>query len=341
MSGPPREARTSSWRVAALAGLLAGAVTGGALVHLAHALFSLARPPEQTEVVPRALGRFDERLGWSLKPGAVAISTATGCPVEYRINSRGFRGPEVSAQKAPGTFRIVLLGDSRTFGYGVPLEKHFSSVLAGYFRATEVVNLGVSGYGVDQSLLQLRQDGFAYQPDLVVLYLSHFGGNRHMHTVRFGGGKPRFVLAPDGSLALENEPVGKGSATGDPFAERPDAENDADPAFRQARALLAQRIVAAMAEECRARGAALVLVSEIGEMVDWALLAGLPVLDARAPLANPAFPLSAALGHLNEAGNGALGLLLAEFLRQERLIPESHWPPPAPDGTDPVRAGAP
>ncbi|NMB75667.1 MAG: hypothetical protein GYA21_11135 [Myxococcales bacterium] len=341
MSGPPREARAPSWRVAALAGLLAGAVTGGALVHLAHVLLSLPRQIEQREVVPRALGRFDERLGWSLKPGAVAVSSATGCPVEYRINSRGFRGPEVEIPKPQGVFRILLLGDSRTFGYGVPLEKHFSSVLQGYFRATEVVNLGVSGYGVDQSLLALRQDGFAYQPDLVVLYLSHFGGNRHMHANRFGGGKPRFVLAPDGALVLENSPVGSGPPADDPFAERSDDENDADPAFRQARAKLAERILAAMAEECRAHGAAFVLVSEIGEMIDWALLSDLPVLDARAPLANPAFPLSAALGHLNEAGNGALGLWLSEFLKQERLIPESHWPPPPPDGADPVRAGAP
>jgi hypothetical protein len=325
----------------ALVGLLAGAVAGGALVHLVHALAEMRSEPERREVVPRSLGRFDERLGWSLRPGAVAVSEATGCPVEYRINSRGFRGPEVSAARPPGVFRVLLLGDSRTFGYGVPEQKHFSSVLAGYFRSVEVLNLGVSGYGLDQSLLLLREEGFGLEPDLVVLYLSHFGGNRHMHARRFGGEKPRFVLAPDGSLVLRNCPVGSEPEPDDPYAGRDDAANDADPAFRAARDRLAERLLSAMADECRSRGVRFALVSEIGRMIDFAQVAGIPALDARAGLANPAFLLSPALGHINEAGNGALGLMLAEFLKEERLIPEPHWPEPAADAADPVRAGGP
>src|SRR3990170_413409 len=74
---------------------------------------------EPEDVLPREIGRFDDTLGWALVPNAVASSSATGTTVEYRINSKGSRGVERDYAKPPGNFRIVLLGDSYTFGYGV------------------------------------------------------------------------------------------------------------------------------------------------------------------------------------------------------------------------------
>ncbi len=106
--------------------------------------------------VPGSVGQFDEMLGWSLKPLAQASSSRTGYSISYKINSKGLRDDEASYKKPADTFRIVLIGDSRSFGFGVPIEKHFSTILEGYFKNVEVINLGVGGYGVDQELLSLR-----------------------------------------------------------------------------------------------------------------------------------------------------------------------------------------
>lgn len=177
---------------------------GGLLVEGSARLFF----PVITEepAVPTCVGQFDSQLGWTLAPNVTGVSHRTGEPIEYRINSQGLRDTETPYEKPPGVFRIVLLGDSRTFGFGMAIEKHFSSLIEGYFENLEVINMGVSGYGVDQELLFLRAEGFRYQPDLVIAYVAHYGGHRHMHTHRFGKNKPRFYLV-DGKLQLNHTPV--------------------------------------------------------------------------------------------------------------------------------------
>jgi len=37
---------------------------------------------------------------------------------EFRVNSRGFLGPEFTEQPAPDVYRIIALGDSCTFATG-------------------------------------------------------------------------------------------------------------------------------------------------------------------------------------------------------------------------------
>ncbi len=50
-----------------------------------------------------------------------------GVPVT--INSYGLRGGEISTPKPPNTVRIVVVGDSITFGYGIPVESTYAKVL--------------------------------------------------------------------------------------------------------------------------------------------------------------------------------------------------------------------
>ena len=54
---------------------------------------------------------------YDLVPGA----TAHGTPgdIEYHIAAHGFRDHPRTKRKAPGVFRIAILGDSVAFGYGV------------------------------------------------------------------------------------------------------------------------------------------------------------------------------------------------------------------------------
>ncbi len=98
-----------------------------------------------------------------------------GVPVS--INSEGLRDREFSLEKPPGVYRVMMLGDSTTFGWGVKEEdtaakflerKLNASLPAGYNRA-EVMNTGVGNYDTVQEVTYYETIGWKYHPDLVVL----------------------------------------------------------------------------------------------------------------------------------------------------------------------------
>lgn len=91
----------------------------------------------------------------------------------YHTNSLGWRSPEFAPVKPEGTFRILGLGDSFTFGTGVRREDTFLSALdaslAGAGLPVEVVNLGVMGFNTAHELVLLKRVGVGLDPDLVVI----------------------------------------------------------------------------------------------------------------------------------------------------------------------------
>jgi len=92
----------------------------------------------------------------------------------WRTNSAGFRGPEVAEFPAPGTFRIVVAGDSITMGSGVLEEEAYVAVLESMLNAEaggvhyEVLNLGLAGLNIEVVVNRLRDVGLRFHPDLVV-----------------------------------------------------------------------------------------------------------------------------------------------------------------------------
>ena len=82
------------------------------------------------------------------------------------VDSRGRRSPGRVTRDSARRPRVLMLGDSITFGSGVRDEETFCALMA---RRHDVVNLGVEGYGTDQELLKLEREGLAYHPDVVVL----------------------------------------------------------------------------------------------------------------------------------------------------------------------------
>lgn len=111
------------------------------------------------------LHTYSPVYGWTPRP-AFRYTLAGS---ETTVNARGYRGHEVPRARIPGRTRIVMLGDSITFGYGVRDGETFSAVMEALDPRLEVVNLGVQGYGTDQELLKLEREGLAYAPDVVVL----------------------------------------------------------------------------------------------------------------------------------------------------------------------------
>src|SRR5438445_2491659 len=66
----------------------------------------------------------DARLYWRLRPNQDCFTKVDHRPVH--INALGTRGPEIQSAKPAGTFRILSLGDSRTFGWGLADEETYS-----------------------------------------------------------------------------------------------------------------------------------------------------------------------------------------------------------------------
>jgi lysophospholipase L1-like esterase len=102
---------------------------------------------------------------------------ATLMGVDVNINSRRLRDREFSTTKPEGVYRILLLGDSMTFGWGARLEDTYAKVLErmlnenppGNHQQFEVINTGVGNYNTVQEVAYFKQYGLQYDPDMVIL----------------------------------------------------------------------------------------------------------------------------------------------------------------------------
>ena len=91
------------------------------------------------------------------------------------ISRAGLRDREFSIKKPDGVYRIVVIGDSVTYGLWCRRRHTYPKQLEAMLNAAgsnglrfEVLNLGVSGYNTTQAVEALRVRGLQYQPDLVV-----------------------------------------------------------------------------------------------------------------------------------------------------------------------------
>lgn len=91
------------------------------------------------------------------------------------INSQGLHDYEYGRRKEPGTFRIVGLGDSSLFGWGVAMEENSMKVLERRLneksrqRKFEVINFGVPGYNTAMEAETFVARCVEYAPDLVLV----------------------------------------------------------------------------------------------------------------------------------------------------------------------------
>ncbi|MBI4353860.1 MAG: hypothetical protein HY595_01355 [Candidatus Omnitrophica bacterium] len=113
-------------------------------------------------------------LGYVNRPGASVRFRNKEFDTHVTINSRGLRDREYPYEES-NPFRIVVLGDSFAFGWGVEQAECVTEVLEErYLQGTDVINLSVSGYGTLQELRLFQEDGVKYHPDLVlVLWFSN------------------------------------------------------------------------------------------------------------------------------------------------------------------------
>jgi len=152
-----------------------------------------------------AFDTHDPLLGWRSRPG-LRDEPAFGNQARLSTNELGLRGAATpSLLPAPGVRRILVLGDSFTFGEDVEDDETFAALLDQSLPRSEVLNFGVHGFGHDQMLLLFREVGRKYSPEIVILAFVYDDIYRNLVSFR-DFAKPRFTLRDD-ELALSNVPV--------------------------------------------------------------------------------------------------------------------------------------
>src|SRR5581483_1675951 len=179
-TGPAPRPRRRRVAFALLATAL-GAVAAALLVEAGGQLYVTAhRAHRRLALEP------DPVLGWKLAPSFRFVNTGYGddwyareFSVAVATNARGFHDRERPVEKPAGVVRVALLGDSLVEALQVPAEKGAAARLEAKLDARggarhEVLNFGVSGFGVGQFLLAYEQEARPFQPDAVFVLVAAF-----------------------------------------------------------------------------------------------------------------------------------------------------------------------
>ena len=120
-------------------------------------------------VIPHA----SDRIIYELEPNRTARFRGQ----VVTMNSFGMRSPEIPLEKPEKTKRVVVLGDSYAFGWGVKQDEMFSRWLEAELVKTapegwnvQVLNFGVPGYATFQEVAAFFDKAVKFSPDAVLVY---------------------------------------------------------------------------------------------------------------------------------------------------------------------------
>ncbi|MBZ0287850.1 MAG: SGNH/GDSL hydrolase family protein, partial [Anaerolineae bacterium] len=133
------------------------------------------------------------------------------------LNNYGLHDTNVTLEKPPGTFRILVMGDSFPQGWQVKLQEGFPWLMEQALnqngaQRVEIVNLAIDTYGTDRELLLYAALGWRFQPDLVLLAFytgNDLKDNSYSLSALAAGGtivRATFTLDESGALQLHNAP---------------------------------------------------------------------------------------------------------------------------------------
>ena len=108
----------------------------------------------------------DRRLFWKPRPNQTVTSQFFEGRT-YRFNSLGLRGGDISQTKIKP--RIIALGNSCTFGWGVEESEIFTSLLQNQLDKYEVINAGVPGYSSFQGKIFYESKIAGLKPDILLI----------------------------------------------------------------------------------------------------------------------------------------------------------------------------
>lgn len=138
---------------------------------------------------------FHRYSGYRLVPQTIRLPGRA-----IAINARGFRGPEVEAEKPRGRQRVVFLGGSQVFDFsGGDWPNRAGELLRATGLDVDVVNAGVPGHTSVDSLSKLTTDLWTLAPDVV--FICH-GWNDVKYFPRIAPARPYRELPPAAPLTL-------------------------------------------------------------------------------------------------------------------------------------------
>lgn len=266
----------------------------------------------------------DAELGWSYRPNARHRHVTPEFDVEVMTNRDGYRGWEWPSE-LPGTSqrrRVLVLGDSFAFGWGVSWEHTFTARLALAHPEWDIRNAAVAGYGADQQLLVLKRLAPRFRPEVVVCVFCDNDLWESSSDEAYGRGKPQFELDGDAlqlCVARVEQPwLQERSALFAAvrkklwelrFARR---ARDTESEWR-----MLERIYRAMRDELG--GSRLLVVSDMPRLAtSLGNEDGILAVDFGGTLAAVAEPTRFAVdGHWNERGHAAVAELLGPVIASE------------------------
>lgn len=118
----------------------------------------------------------DDIRCYRLKSGLEYAHRTNEFDIVVYSNSQGMRTDEnrqdVSYEKAPGTYRILFMGPSFTFGWGNSFDDAYPTIIGELLRQNgrevEIINLGMPSQGVLAQICWLAKAAKRFDPDMVV-----------------------------------------------------------------------------------------------------------------------------------------------------------------------------
>ncbi|MDB3906536.1 SGNH/GDSL hydrolase family protein, partial [Crocinitomicaceae bacterium] len=118
---------------------------------------------------------------------------------DFRTNRFGMRDKSYAVSKPKDVFRIAVVGDSYSMAAGVKEGESFHSLVEKKFnkhgKKIEILNFGVSGYGMDQYITVLKDHLWKFEPDAIIIgfcsYNDHYQEGIHTTPLKFQ--KPKDV----------------------------------------------------------------------------------------------------------------------------------------------------
>lgn len=140
---------------------------------------------------------YDANIGWTIRPSAVHRESL------YCSSKEGVRSSKAGEdfRASSSQMTIALVGDSFTYGLGVPFEDSLGALIEKDLGSgVRVHNWGVSGYGIDQAVLKYTAIASKFSPRVVILGIFPDDFSRAMSVYPFIRipswdyfSKPRFI----------------------------------------------------------------------------------------------------------------------------------------------------
>ena len=183
------------------------------VVFLVEGVFRAVGMPYKVKYIPNenSFAQFDPVTGWSYIPNKSSNHKAGQSVNHVHFEENGIRVPNPDFKFDYSKPSVLFIGGSFTMGHGLSFEES----LAGQFGDLkevpyQVVNLGVQGYGTDQTLLTLKKHISKFKTKVVVytfiedhiLRNGNYDRRMLIPTARFLGTKPQFALDSNNKLYL-------------------------------------------------------------------------------------------------------------------------------------------